>query len=182
VQRERHCRHAPADAPPPGAKEIDRAAQWMAHDDVGRLDRPPVLEQEGKIRPERRQQRTDKAHADGQRDAGHRGALFRSLSGPKSATTDWGAGSCQSKVRRIAFEWPMPAASSARPGSGARATRLPGSFRPQPTGVLLSMRRSGPYSLDRHCCFARVAKATGHAALLLFVPCASELVGAQTSA
>jgi len=31
-----------------------------------------VLEQEGQIRPERGQQRTDKANADSQRDVGHR--------------------------------------------------------------------------------------------------------------
>ena len=47
----------------------------MAHLDAGSGDRAPVLEQEGEIRSERGQQRTDKAHADGQRDAGHRGAV-----------------------------------------------------------------------------------------------------------
>ena len=91
MQRERHRRHAPADAPPLRAKEIDRAAQRMAHVDVGSGDRPPVLEQEGEIRSERGQQRTDQPHADGQRDAGHRGTVFRAFTGRKSATAEVGA-------------------------------------------------------------------------------------------
>ena len=62
MQRERHRRHAPTDAPPPRAEEIDRAARRMAHVDVGRGDRPSVLEQEGQVGSERGQQRADKAH------------------------------------------------------------------------------------------------------------------------
>jgi hypothetical protein len=38
----------------------------MAHVDIRRCDRAPVLEQEGQIRPERGQQGTDEAHADRQ--------------------------------------------------------------------------------------------------------------------
>jgi hypothetical protein len=80
VQRERHGRHAPADAPPLRPEEIGRAAQRMAHVDVGSGDRPPVLEQEREVRSQRGQQRADKANADGQRDVGHRGAAaFRAL-------------------------------------------------------------------------------------------------------
>jgi hypothetical protein len=117
----------------------------MAHDDVGRFDRPPVLEQEGEIRPQRGQQRTDKAHADGQRDACHRGTLFRSLIGPKSATTDWGAGSCQTKVRRIAFEWPM---ADRLLGPAGRQLHVRRAY-PDPSGrkqrkVLLSMQSDSP--------------------------------------
>ena len=55
----------------------------MAHIDIGSLDRPPVLEQEGKIRAEGGQQRTDKAHTDGQRDAGHCGTVFRAFTDAK---------------------------------------------------------------------------------------------------
>ena len=40
VQRERYRRHAPADAPPLGPKEIDCAAQGMPHVDIGRSDAP----------------------------------------------------------------------------------------------------------------------------------------------
>ena len=65
VQGERHRRDGPADAPPLRAKEIDRAAQWMAHVDIGSGDRPSVLEQEGEVRSQRGQQRTDEPHADG---------------------------------------------------------------------------------------------------------------------
>jgi hypothetical protein len=71
VQRERHRRHAPPDAPPPRAKEIGGAAQRMVHVDVGSLDRAPVFEQEGEIGPERRQQRTEQADADSKRETGH---------------------------------------------------------------------------------------------------------------
>jgi hypothetical protein len=63
----------------------------MAHVDVGSRDRPAMLEQEGEIRSERRQQRTDQAHADRQRDAGHRGSIFRALIPGKSATAGMGA-------------------------------------------------------------------------------------------
>ena len=79
VQRKRSRRHHPADAPPLRAKEIDGTAQRVAHVDIGSGNRPLVLEQEAEVRSQRRQQRTEKAHADAQRDAGHRGAAFRGV-------------------------------------------------------------------------------------------------------
>ena len=51
VQGEGHRRHAPSDAPPPGAKEIDGAAQRMVHVDVGRRDCPSVLNRKARFVP-----------------------------------------------------------------------------------------------------------------------------------
>ena len=80
VQRERHRRHAPADAPPLRPEQIDGAAQRMAHVDVGRGDRALVLEQEREVRAQRGEQRTEQADADAERDAGHVGTVFWALS------------------------------------------------------------------------------------------------------
>jgi hypothetical protein len=63
----------------------------MAHVDVGSGDCPLVFEQEGEIRSQRGQQRADQPHADGQRDAGHRGAVFRAFTGRMSNTAERGA-------------------------------------------------------------------------------------------
>jgi hypothetical protein len=51
VQRERHRRDAPADAPPPGAKQIDRATHRVAHVDVGSGDRPLCLNRKARFVP-----------------------------------------------------------------------------------------------------------------------------------
>jgi len=115
VQRERNSGHAPADAPPLRAKQVGRAAQRMAHVDVGGGYRPLVLEQEGEIRSQREQQRTDQAHADGQRDAGHRGAFVRAFMRRKRYLL-CGGGLLPIKVRRL---------GSSGPGLGARPSSLP---------------------------------------------------------
>ena len=81
VQRERHRRDAPADAPPLGAKEIARAAQRMAHVDVGCGDRPSVFEEEREVGSQCGQQRTEQAYADGQGEFSHRGVLLRASKG-----------------------------------------------------------------------------------------------------
>ena len=65
VQGERHRRDGPANAPPLRAKEIDRAAQRVAHVDIGSGDRSSVLEQESEVRSHGGQQRTNEPHADG---------------------------------------------------------------------------------------------------------------------
>jgi hypothetical protein len=49
VQGERRSRHAPADAPPLRAKEIDRAAQRMAHVDVGAATAPLYLNRKARF-------------------------------------------------------------------------------------------------------------------------------------
>jgi hypothetical protein len=95
VQRERHHGNAPADAPPSRGEQIDRAAQRMAHVDIGRSDRTPVLEQEREVRCKRGEQRADEAHANLQRDVCHSGAVFGALIGLKDATPAAGAGSRQ---------------------------------------------------------------------------------------
>ena len=95
VQRERHHGNAPADAPPSRGEQIDRAAQRMAHVDIGRSDRTPVLEQEREVRCKRGEQRADEAHANRQRDVCHSGAVFGALNGLKDATPAAGAGSRQ---------------------------------------------------------------------------------------
>jgi DNA-binding CsgD family transcriptional regulator len=50
-----------------------------------------VLEQEGEVRSQRGQQRTDEPHADRQRDAGHCGTVFRAFTERKGATAEAGA-------------------------------------------------------------------------------------------
>jgi hypothetical protein len=58
-------------------QQIDRAAQRMAHIDIGRRERPTVLKQVRQIRPQRRQQRTQQAHPDRERNVAHRGSPSR---------------------------------------------------------------------------------------------------------
>jgi hypothetical protein len=47
-----------------------------------------VLKEEGEIRSERGQQRTDKPHAYGEGDVAHRGTVFGALIARTSATAD----------------------------------------------------------------------------------------------
>ena len=90
----------------------------MAHVDVGSGERPPVLEQEGKVRSERGQERADEADPDSQRDAGHRAAVFGAVVRRKRAPDD--LGTVRSTVRPIVGRQSRP------DGRGCdRRTRFP---------------------------------------------------------
>ncbi len=89
---------------------------------------PSVLEQEGEVRSECGQQRTEKAHTHRRRDVRHRGVVFRAFIGRKRAPTEVGADRRKSRYAGFAFERPgwlhdtfTPAGASARMPRATRA-------------------------------------------------------------
>src|SRR4051812_226775 len=127
MQCERGRSHAPSDAPPFRAEEIDRTAQRMTHVDVGSGERPPVFEQEGEIRSERGHQRTDKAHADAQREPDHRSAVSRAFIGRKHTTADVGdvSGRCNLPVIPFRMADGRPTRRRARASDARAPTQYP---------------------------------------------------------
>ena len=116
VEGERHRRHAPADAPPARPEQVGGAAHRVTHVHVRGLDGTALLQKEGQVGPERRQQRAEEADADGHGEAGHRETGGRGVHGVGGAYPG-GQGSTTSlrgSIRILAWVSAAPSASNAR--------------------------------------------------------------------